>query len=89
MNASVDTCKQFILEKSVGPVSGCVTVAVPSITPIGMAIRVGATTTSFILMTLGIIPEYQDVFISQVFDNPVQSTIHTVSSAYDSCTNDA
>jgi hypothetical protein len=89
MNASADTCKQFILEKSVGPISGCVTVAVPSITPVGMGIRVAVTTTSFVLHALDIIPEYQDTFISQVFDNPVRGTSQTIMSVYESCTNDA
>ncbi len=89
MNASTDTCKQFVLEKSVGPVSGCVTATIPSITPIGMAIRVTVTTTSFILRTFDIIPEYQDVFIAQVFDNPIQGSIETVRQAYESCVNDA
>ena len=89
MNASKDTCAQFILEKSVGPVAGCVTVAVPSLTPIGMAIRIGVTTTSFILCYLDIIPKYQDVFISQVFDNPVQSGTQIVMDSYESCVGDA
>ena len=89
MDASTDTCKQFVLEKSVGPVAGCVTVAIPSITPAGMIIRVAITTTSFILRTMDIIPEYQDDFLAQVFDNPVQGSIETVRQAYESCANDS
>ena len=89
MNASPDTCKQFVLEKSVGPVSGCVTIAIPSITPVGMLIRIAVTTTSFILWHMDIIPEYQDVFISQVFDNPVQGTTNTIMTSYNSCVGDA
>ena len=89
MNASTDTCKQFVLEKSVGPASGCVTIAIPSITPVGMLIRVAVTTTSFILRRMDIIPAYKDVFISQVFDNPVQGILQPIMYAYDSCVGDA
>lgn len=84
-----ENCKQWILEQSVGPVSGCVAVALPSITPFGMAVRIVVTTTSFVLHTMNIIPAYQDQFISQVFDNPVQSTTQTIVSAYNSCVTDA
>ena len=89
MDDSTDTCKQFVLEKSVGPVAGCVTVAIPSITPIGMIIRVAITTTSFILRTMDIIPEYQDVFLSRVFDNPVRGGADTIRVVYESCANDS
>jgi len=89
MNASADTCQQFVLEKSVGPVGGCATIVIPSITPIGMLIRVAVTTTSFILWRMDIIPAYKDVFISQVFDNPVQGILQPIMYAYDSCVGDA
>ena len=79
MNASTDVCKQFVLEKSVGPVSGCVTVAVPSITPIGMAIRVAVTTTSFILTRMEIIPEYiPDAHVNQVTRTRLNGTVQGV-----------
>jgi hypothetical protein len=84
-----EPCKQFILEQSLAPVSGCVTVALPSITPFGMAVRVAVTTTSFLLVTMDIIPGYQDKYLSQVFDNPVRGGMDALGHAFDSCVTDA
>lgn len=84
-----DKHSQHILETLSEPATQCVDVIFPLLTSTGMTIRIGVTTTSFILHALDVIPDYQSEFISDVFHNPIQKILYMIVPAYNSCTHDA